>query len=140
MARRPPLVTLGRVAENGISPSMLALVEHGARKRPALAHQMRGLIEIRFKERFAPVRLTFGDDGVLVEDVDGAGSGEKAPDLVVSGSLPDIVQFASAPLAGGIPKFTDRRGRAAIKRVASRRVRMQGSTRLAQRLLKLLEL
>jgi hypothetical protein len=139
MARRPPRVSLGRVAENGISPSMLALVEHGARKRPVLARQMRGLIEIRFKERFAPVRIAFGDEGILVEDA--AGNGQAAPaDLVVSGSLPDIVQLASAPLAGGIPKLTDRRGRAAIKRVASRRVRMQGSTRLAQRLLKLLEL
>jgi hypothetical protein len=139
MARHPPPVTLGQVAENGISPSMLALVEHGARKRPVLASQMRGLIEIRFKERFAPVRLSFGGDGILVEDAAGDGNGE-APDLVVSGSLPDIVQFASAPRAGGIPKLTDRRGRAAIKRVANRRVRMQGSTRLAQRLLKLLEL
>ncbi|HEX2231832.1 MAG TPA: hypothetical protein VHG69_00525 [Thermoleophilaceae bacterium] len=137
MARRPPPVTLGHVAENGISPSMLALVEHGARKRPALARQMRGQIEIRFKERFAPVRMSFGDDGILVEDADGGG---EDPDLVVSGSLPDIVQLASAPLAAGIPKLTDPRGRAAIKRVANRRVRMQGSTRLAGRLLRLLEL
>jgi hypothetical protein len=140
MSGRPPRITLGHVAEDGISPSMLALVEHGARKRPALARRMRGLVEIRFKERFAPVRMSFGgDDGILVEDATAGGSG-KAPDLVVNGSLPDIVQFASAPLAGGIPKITDPRGRAAIKRVANRRVRVQGSTRLAQRLLKLLEL
>jgi hypothetical protein len=137
MARRPPPVTLGHVADNGISPSMLALVEHGARKRPALARQMRGLIEIRFEERFAPVRMSFGGDEILVEDADGGGGD---PDLVVNGSLPDIVQFASAPLAGGIPKLTDPRGRAAIRRVANRKVRMQGSARLAQRLLKLLEL
>jgi hypothetical protein len=139
MARRPPRVTLGHVAENGISPSMLALVEHGARKRPALARQMRGLVEIRFQESFAPVRLTFGEDGIVVEDSATRANGE-APDLVVSGSLPDIVQFASAPLAAGIPKITDPRGRAAIRRVANRKVRVQGSTRLAQRLMKLLEL
>jgi hypothetical protein len=139
MARRTPKVTLGRVADNGISPSLFGLVEHGARKRPALARQMRGLIEIRFKERFAPVRLSFAQDGILVEDAGGPG-GDRKPDLVVSGSLPDIVQFASAPLAAGIPKVTNARGRAALRRVASRKVRMQGSTRLAQRLLKLLEL
>jgi hypothetical protein len=132
-------VTLGRVAENGISPSLFGLVERGARKRPALAREMRGLVEIRFRERFAPVRLWFADDGILVEDAGGQGS-EPEPDLVVSGSLPDIVQFASAPLAAGIPKITDRRGRAALKRMANRRVRMRGSTRLGQRLLKLLEL
>jgi hypothetical protein len=131
-------VRLGRVAENGISPSMFGLVEHGARKRPALAQELRGLVEIRFHERFAPVRLKFAQDEILVED--GGDDSEARPDLVISGSLPDIVQSASAPLAAGIPKFTDPRGRAALKRVANRRVRMQGSTRLAQRLLKLLEL
>jgi hypothetical protein len=139
MARRPPRVRLGRVADNGISPSMFGLVEHGARKRPALARDLRGLVEIRFTERFAPVRLTFADDEILVEDgVDNGG--EPQPDLVISGSLPDIVQSASAPLAAGIPKLTDPRGRAALRRVANRRVRMRGSTRLAQRLLRLLEL
>jgi hypothetical protein len=139
MARRPPRVTLGHVADNGISPSLYGLVEHGARKRPALARDLRGLVEIRFNERFAPVRLAFSEDGILVEDAGGQRGGEK-PDLVISGSLPDIVQSASAPLAGGIPKLTDARGRAALKRMANRRVKLRGNTRLAQRLLRLLEL
>jgi hypothetical protein len=139
MARRPPKVTLGKVAGNGISPSLFGLIEHGARKRPQIARQMRGLVEIRFDESFAPVRLSFADDGILVEDSGGDG-GDAQPDLVIRGSLPDIVQFASAPLAGGLPKLTDARGRAALMRVANRRVKMEGSPRLAQRLLKLLEL
>lgn len=139
MVRRPPRVTLGRVAENGISPSMFGLVEHGARRRPALARDLRGVVEIRFQERFAPVRVKFGEDEIIVEDA-GREGGDEQPDLVISGSLPDIVQSASAPLAGGIPKLTDARGRAALRRLANRRVRMRGSTRLAQRLLKLLEL
>jgi hypothetical protein len=138
MARRPPRVTLGRVVDNGISPSLYGLVEHGARKRPELARRLRGLVEIRFVERFAPVRLSFADEGIHVEDANG--DDDRRPDLVVSGSLPDIVQFASAPLAGGIPKLTDARGRAALMRVANRKVRLEGSPRLAQRLLKLLEL
>jgi hypothetical protein len=132
-------VRLGRVACNAISPSLFGLVERGARKRPELARRVRGLVEIRFKESFAPVRLSFADDGILVEDAAG-GNRDARPDLVISGSLPDIVQFASAPLAGGIPKLTDARGRAALMRVAKGSVRMEGSPRLAQRLLKLLEL
>jgi hypothetical protein len=140
MARRPPKVTLGQVADNGISPSLFGLVEHGARKRPELARRLRGLVEIRFKEHFAPVRLSFADDGIHVEDAHAAGRDERRPDLVVSGSLADIVQFASAPLAAGVPKLTDARGRAALRRVANRKVRLEGSPRLAQRLLKLLEL
>ena len=137
MARRPPKVTLGHVADNGISPSLFGLLERGAAKRPELARGIRGDVEIRFRERFAPVQISFGDDGITVADADGRSN---TPDLVISGSLPDIVQLASAPLAGGIPKITDRRGRAALKRVAGRRVRMDGSARLARSLLKLLEL
>jgi hypothetical protein len=131
-------VTLGRVADNGISPSLFGLVERGARKRPALARQLRGTVEIRFNERFAPVRLSFADDGILVEDAGGNGGGRA--DLVVRGSLPDIVQTASAPLAAGLPKVTHARGRAALRRVANRKVRMEGSSRLARQLLRLLEL
>ena len=138
MARRPPKVSLGQVADNGISPSLFGLVERGARKRPALARELRGTVEIRFNERFAPVRLSFADDGIHVEDATGNGHGR--PDLIVRGSLPDIVQTASAPLAVGVPKLTDARGRAALRRVANRKVRLEGSSRLARQLLKLLEL
>lgn len=136
MVSRPPKITLGRVAENGISPSLFGLVEHGAQRRPELARELRGVVEIRFQERFAPVRLAFGEQGVLVEDGDGSGR----PDLVIKGSLPDIVQLSSAPLVGGVPKLTDTRGRAALKRVVGRRVTMEGDRKLGRRLLRLLEL
>jgi len=136
MVSRPPKITLGRVAENGISPSLFGLVEHGAQRRPELARELRGVVEIRFHERFAPVRLAFGERGVLVEDGDGSGR----PDLVIKGSLPDIVQLSSAPLVGGVPKLTDTRGRAALKRVVGRRVTMEGDRKLGRRLLRLLEL
>jgi hypothetical protein len=125
------------VAQNGISPSLFALIEHGATKRPATAHELRGRVELRFAEDFAPVRISFEDDGILVED---AGADEDwAPDVVIAGSLPDVVQLASAPLMGGIPKLTDRRGRAALARVAGGRVKIEGRRLLARRLLQLLQ-
>jgi len=124
------------MASDGISPSLFGLVEHGARRRPELARQLRGIVEIRFLERFSPVRLAFADDGVLVEDAAGGGRA----DLVIEGSLPDIVQLAAAPLAGGMPKLTHARGRAALMRVVSRRVRLHGDRKLARRLLRLLAL
>ena len=100
---------------------------------------MRGSVELRFKEKFAPVRIEFGDDGILVEDA-AEDDDRGRPDLVIQGSLPDIVQLAAAPLVGGVPKVTDRRGRAALARVAGRRVKIEGSPLLARRLLKLLEI
>jgi len=117
---------------------MFGLIEHGAQRRPGEARSLRGRIELRFTEDYAPIRIDFEPGGILVED---AGDDEDwSPDVVIRGSLPDVVQVASAPLAGGIPKLTDRRGRAALARVAGRRVRIEGSTRLARRLLQLLQL
>jgi hypothetical protein len=83
------------------------------------------------------VRLAFRREGVTVEDADRVGGDA---DLVIRGSLPDIVQLASAPLAAGVPKLTHPRGRAALRRMLGRRVTMRGDRKLARRLLKLLEL
>ena len=105
---------------------------------PTLARKLAGVVEIRFQENFAPVQLRFGKEGVLVEDRQ-AGSGARA-DVVVSGSMSDISQVAAAPLAGGLPKLTDRRGRAALARMAARKVRIQGRRGLARQLMRLLEL
>jgi hypothetical protein len=131
-------VRLGHVAPNGISPSMFGLIEHGAQRRPEAARSLAGCIELRFTEDFAPIRVTFESDGILVED--GTEDEAWSPDVVISGSLPEVVQLASAPQMGGIPKLTDRRGRAALASVAGRRVRIEGSTKLARRLLQLLQL
>jgi hypothetical protein len=131
-----PPVKLGHQAPNGIAAGLLALVERGAAKRPRVARELRGRVEIRFAEDYAPVRLDFGDVRVLVED----GNGRRwRSDLVIEGALPDVIQLATAPLVGGLPKPTDKRGRAALANVAVRRVRIEGSPLLARRVMKLLE-
>jgi hypothetical protein len=132
----PHRVKLGHQAPNGIAAGLLALVERGAAKRPRVAREMRGRVEIRFAEDYAPVRLDFQNDHVLVED--GNGKSWKS-DLLIEGSLPDVVQLATAPLVGGLPKPTNRRGRAALATMAARRVRIEGSPMLARRVMKLLE-
>jgi len=135
--RDNPKVKLGHVAPNGISASMFGLIERGAARRPKLARSLRGTVEIRFAEDYAPVRVAFEDEVVLVEDGNGR---RQAVDLLIQGSLPDIVQLAAAPLFAGLPKPTDPRGRAALGRLAGRKVRIEGSPLLARRLLKLLEI
>jgi hypothetical protein len=134
-----PRVKLGYVDPTGIAPSLYALVERGAGRRPKVVAGMRGVVELRFKEKFAPVRIEFAEVDILVEDA-AQDDDRGKPDLLIQGSLPDVVQLAAAPLMGGVPKVTDRRGRAALARVAGRRVKIEGSPLLAQRLLKLLEL
>jgi hypothetical protein len=131
----PPNVRLGKARGKGVAPSMFGLLEHGVGRRPEVARSMRGRVVLRFSEDFAPVRIGFTPRTVTVEDGD-----LRKPDLVISGSLPDIVHFATAPHVRGVPNPARVRGRAALARVASRRVRVSGDTALARKLLQLLSL
>jgi hypothetical protein len=98
---------------------------------------MRGRVVFRFAEDFSPLRITFKPRSVVVEDGDA-----RKPDLVIEGSLPDIVHFATVPtLRGrlhGVPDPRRPRGRRALRRLASGRVRIDGDRVLGRRLLRLL--
>jgi hypothetical protein len=134
---RAPQVRLGRMVEDGVAPSILGLIERGVSRDPGLAAQMRGRVVFRFEEDFSPMRINFRPRGVVVEDGD-----LRKPDLVIAGRLPDIVHFATVPtLRGrlhGLPDPRRARGRAALGRLASGRVRIEGDNALARRLLRLL--
>jgi len=137
-SNRPcPQVELGHLEPVGIAPSVFAMVERGAALRPQTARTLLGTVEIRFTQRFAAVRLVFGGDVIVVEDV--APPDRRATDVVIRGSLPDIVQLVSVPLIAGVPR-TGARGQAALANVTSGRVKIEGSRHLARRLLQLLEI
>jgi hypothetical protein len=134
VAPRTPEVRLGQTIANGIAPSMFALLERGAQRRPDLAAQLQGKVVIRFRGEIAPVRISFGRGAIRVEDGD-----LHSPDLVVTGTLPHVVQLTVTPMIRlGIPDFRDSRGRAALLRVASGRVRLGGDIGLARKLLEML--
>ena len=128
-----PDVRLGATADDGIAASIFALVERGAARRPKLAMEMRGRIELCFEEGLAPVRLGFENGVVLVED--GAWD---TPDLRISGRLPHVVALTVAPLVGGWPNPATMRGRSALAKVAGGAVRLEGDRALGRRLLQLL--
>ena len=136
---RPPPVELGHLEPGGIAPSLFAMAERGAALRPETARALRGTVEIRFTQEFAAVRLVFSGTLVVIEDVQRGGR-SLAADLVIRGSLPDIVGLVSVPLIGGVPRPTGARGRAALANVASGRVKVEGSRALARRLLQLLQI
>ncbi len=120
-----------------MAPSMLGLIERGVARDPYLASNMRGRVVFRFAEEFAPVRVAFRARSIVVEDGD-----LRKPDLVIAGCLPDIVHFATVPVLGGrlsgVPNPRHPKGRAALGRIASGRVRVEGDRALARRLLRLL--
>jgi hypothetical protein len=136
-AERPLKIRLGRMVEDGVSPSFFGLIERGVGREPEIAGRMRGRIVFRFAEGFSPVRINFRPRSVVVEDGD-----SRKPDLVIAGSLPDIVHFATVPtLRGrlhGVPDPRRPRGRRALRRLASGRIRVEGDNTLARRLLRLL--
>ncbi|HEY1236791.1 MAG TPA: hypothetical protein VGE91_00540 [Solirubrobacterales bacterium] len=130
-------VRLGRMVEEGVAPSIFGLIERGIAREPELAAQMRGRVVFRFTEDFSPLRITFRPRSVVVEDGDA-----RRPDLVIEGSLPDIVHFATVPtLRGrlhGVPDPRQPRGRKALRRLADGRVKVSGDRVLGRRLLRLL--
>ena len=130
----PPEVKLGQTVSNGIAPSMYALIDRGVRRRPEVASALRGKVVIRFREDIAPVRISFGSRVIRVEDGD-----LRSADLTVTGRLPHVVQLTITPMVRfGIPDFRDSRGRAALFRVASGRVRLGGDLALARRMLEMM--
>lgn len=135
----PPMVTvrLGRLTEDSLAPSVLALVRAGVARDPVFATETRGVVVLRFVEGFPSVRIEFCGTDVSVGDhhhEDGAA------DLEVSGRLPDVLLLVSVPQAGGLPLPTTARGRAALARLADGRVEMDGPIRLGRRLLALLRI
>ena len=132
-----PKLRLGRMVEDGVAPSIFGLIDRGIAREPELAGVMRGRVVFRFAEGFSPLRITFRPRSVVVEDGD-----SRRPDLVIEGSLPDIVHFATVPtLQGrlhGVPDPRQPRGRKALRRLANGRVRVTGDRVLGRRLLRLL--
>jgi hypothetical protein len=130
-------VRLGRLVEDGVAPSIWALLELGAERRPEVLAQMRGRVVFRFAEEFSPLRITFKAKTVIIEDGD-----LRKPDLVIAGALPDIVHLLTVPLLGGrlggMPNPMKPRGREALSRIASGRVKMDGDTGFGLKLLQLL--
>lgn len=130
-----PNVELGLLAEGGVAPAIMAIVDRGARFRPELADTIRAEIELNIEERYPPVRIVFGEGNVLVED--GAAS---EPDLRVTGTLPDLVSLMVAPLLGGVPNPIATRGRSALGLLALRRVRIQGRLALMRQFLAVIQI
>jgi hypothetical protein len=131
-----PTVRLGHLADDSIAASVYVLVCHGVALRPRLAMSMQASVVLRFPDGYSAVRIDFrGDEIEVGDDPD---SQDRASDLEITGRLGDVNALIAAPLAGGLPKPTTPRGRAAIGRLADGRVEFDGPLRLARKLLKLL--
>jgi hypothetical protein len=125
-----PEVRLGALEQGGLAPAVMAIIDRGVRRRPDLAESLRAEVELCFADGHPPVRITFDEDAVLVED-----GPAQSPDVRIEGRLGDHIALMVAPVVGGLPSVFDARGRAALGMVVSRRVRIQGSLGLVRRFL-----
>jgi hypothetical protein len=130
-----PEVRLGELAEGGLAPAIMAIVERGVNRRPDQARALAIEVELRMEESYPPVRIAFEPDGVLVED-----GPAHDPALRISGALADLVALLITPLVGGVPSPMNARGRAALGMLASRRVRIQGGLGLMRSFLAVIRL
>lgn len=128
-----PRVVLGETGTHSVAATVYGLADRGARLRPDVAAALSGRIRLRFAEGYADVVLDCSPASIVVGDDAG---GEV--DAQIEAALPDFVVLVSAPLARGVPKPTDRRGRAALARLADGRVDFTGSLKLSRTLLRLL--
>lgn len=131
-----PVVHLGHVADDSIAASVYVLVCHGVALRPEQALGMQASVVLRFPDGYSPVRIDFRGDEIEVSDDEN--SDDRAHDLEITGRLGDVNALIASPLAGGLPKPTTRRGRAALARLADGRVEFDGPLSLARKVLKLL--
>ena len=128
-------VRLGARRADGVAPSLFVWVERGVALRPRVARNLRGRVVFRFAEDLSPLQIHFGKGLIEVSDGD-----VSAPDLAVSGRLPDIVHLATAPNVLGIPNPARMDGLGAILRLSRGKVSVAGDRGLALRLIRLLAL
>jgi hypothetical protein len=125
-----PEVRLGALEQGGLAPAVMAIIDRGVRRHPDLARSLAIEVELAFQDQHPPVRIRFRPDDVLVED-----GPATAPDLRVDGQLGDHIALMVAPVVGGLPSVFDPRGRAALGKVVSGRVRIRGNLGLLRRFL-----
>ncbi len=135
MAGQGPVLRLGATSSEGIAPTVYALLERGLARRPQLAQEMAGRVDLHFAEDIAPVRIAFDGGEIVVED----GAWDDA-DLRVTGRLPHIVHLTTTPKLGGMPNPARAGGRTALARLSRGEIRLAGDRALGRKLLRLLEL
>ncbi|MGI8633675.1 MAG: hypothetical protein ACR2NA_14180 [Solirubrobacterales bacterium] len=108
---------------------------------------MRGSAELRVEGGADPVVVSFGGDAIHVfdrprrghhEDSDAAAPSVQAPDVVIEGRLPDVVQMITVPHLAGFPNPLRPRGRRALGRLWRGGVQVTGDRAFARELLQLL--
>jgi hypothetical protein len=124
-------VVLADAEPNGLASMLAALLEANLDRDPVRASAIRdSVVELRALD--AGVTVTVRTRRGRIEVANGPAN--PTADLVIRASSRDLLDLAAAPLRLGFPDPFVPRGRAVLREIASRRVRVSGMLRHPVRL------
>lgn len=121
-----PRVVLIDAEPNGLARMLAGLVEANLARRPERAALLRpGVVEVDAADAAVAVTVRLDEGRVRVSN----GSDTPQPDVRVRASGHDLLALSAVPLRLGFPDPLRTEGRAVLRRIASRQVRVSGMFR-----------
>jgi hypothetical protein len=119
-------VVLTDAEPNGLARMLAGLLEANLARRPERAALLRpGVVEVDAADAAVAVTVRFDEGSVRVSN----GSTTPRPDVRVRASGHDLLALSAAPLRLGFPDPLRPEGRAVLRRILSRQVRVSGMVR-----------
>jgi len=119
-------VVLADVEPSGLALMLAGLLEANLARRPERAALLRpAVVEVDAADAGVAVTVRLDGGGVRVSNRAAA----PRPDVRVRASGHDLLALSAAPLRFGFPDPLRREGRAVLRRIASRQVRVSGMLR-----------
>jgi hypothetical protein len=126
-------VTYGDDEPSGLATIVGGLIEQNIERDPARWRLLRpALTSITVPDVGVAITVRTGDGGVEVRD-----GADAAAQIEITADSDKLLELTSAPLRFGLPDLFDPRGRAVLRNVLSRRVRIRGLLRHPRRLARL---
>jgi hypothetical protein len=116
---------------NGLADLVGRLMEANLERRPELRNLLRpAVVELSASDAGVHATVVLSSGAVEISN----GSSAAEPHLKVVARSDDLLELSTTPLRFGLPDAFDARGRAVLRGIATRRVRVSGMVRHPMRL------
>ena len=117
------MVTFADADPNGLAELVGRLIASNIERDPGRSRLLRpAVVELSASDADIQATIRVAPAGVSVAN----GPASSKPDLRVRADAYDLIELAAAPLRLGLPDVLDARGRAVLRRIAARHVRVSG--------------
>jgi hypothetical protein len=119
-------VTFADVEPNGLADLVGRLIETNLEADPGRRSLLRDtVVRLRASDAATEATVALSSDGVAVSN----GPVGRRPHLLIDAEAYDLNELAGAPLRFGFPDAVHAKGRAVLRRIATRHVRVSGMVR-----------